>query len=214
MKCVILAGGRYGDPEQYRRWLHRAELVVAADAGADFAWRIGVRPQVVVGDMDSVAPHVLEAMERQRVQIVRHPAEKDCTDTQLALALAEERGAREIVVMGWEGDRLDHVLSNLFSGVAPLHRGVEMTYAAPGLTVHLIAADRELEGTPGDLVSVVALSEAAVGVSLEGFQYPLEDATLRYSYPFAVSNRLLRSPARIGLRQGVLAVFHYLSPAG
>lgn len=209
MKWVICAGGEYGEPVSYRGEIESGDIVVAVDGGANFLWHAGVRPDYLVGDMDSILPEVLVAMKAAGVETRIFPQEKDYTDTQLALALAVEKGARRIAILGWTGDRFDHALANLYSGAGLVQRGIEVIYLAAHYRVYLTDGDLQLEGRPAQLVSLLALSEKVEGVTLQGFQYPLDDATLKYDNPFAVSNRILGTTAQVRVRQGVLAVFHY-----
>lgn len=211
MKWVILAGGEYSDVMVFTSEVEPGDKIIAVDSGANFAFRARIQPDYLVGDMDSIDPQVLDYMRARGVDIRVFPPEKDFTDTQLALALAEEMGAKSLIIMGWCGDRFDHSLANLYSGIGIVQRGVRVTYISPGCRVYLVNRELQLAGKEGDLVSLLALSPAVEGVSLEGFAYPLHDAILKYDNPYAVSNRMLESRAKVSIRRGVVAVFHYES---
>ena len=90
----------------------RTRAVIAADSGLDHAHAPRRRGRLVVGDLDSVDPETLAAAELAGTTVERHPAAKDATDLELALLAARDRGAREIVVVGGHGGRLDHFLAN------------------------------------------------------------------------------------------------------
>jgi thiamine pyrophosphokinase len=75
--------------------------------------------------------------------------------------------------------------------------------------VYIINQDIEIAGEPGDIVSVLALTQEARGVTETGFDYPLENTVLKKSNPYAISNRLASSKGKISVQEGTLVVFHY-----
>ena len=100
MKCLVLANGKYGTLEEYQGVIKGSDLIICADGGANYAYEMGLIPAYIVGDMDSIRPEVKEFFALQQVTVKKYPRSKDFTDTQLALALAEELGADEIVMLG------------------------------------------------------------------------------------------------------------------
>src|SRR5690242_16479181 len=111
MLVVVFAGGDPVDP-RVARLVPRDAMYVAADSGLHAAHELGIRADVVVGDMDSVDPAQLEAAMAAGAVIERHRAEKDFTDLELALRVAERAGATDLLVVGGAGGRLDHLLAN------------------------------------------------------------------------------------------------------
>ncbi|MGI6487304.1 MAG: thiamine diphosphokinase [Syntrophothermaceae bacterium] len=212
MKWIILTGGDYGEAafsSEYLKEIVPGDRIIAVDSGANFAWQVGLQPEFLVGDMDSINPAVYNKMKEQGVKVHTYPRAKDYTDTQLALKLAEESGASRIAIMGFTGSRLDHVLATLYSGIRLVRKGIKVTYLAPEFRVYLLNGNLQLTGESGDLVSLVALTENVTGVSLTGFAYPLHQATLQLDKPYAVSNQMLSDSAQIEVGQGIVAVFHY-----
>ena len=196
--CYIFASGEYGN-----QWpdLREGDLCIAADGGFSQMQAHGVEPDLVVGDFDSlgyVPPHP---------HIVRHPVEKDDTDTALALSEGWSRGYRTFHIYGALGGRLDHTLANvqLLSGLAG--RGGQGVLIGPGMTVTAVHnGTLELEGEPGQTLSVFCWGEPAQGVTLEGLKYTLDHATLTCDVPRGVSNEFLGGPARITVERGTLVV--------
>lgn len=212
MKCVVLANGEYGeDLEPYRGLIAKADIILCADGGANYAFELGARPACIIGDMDSITTRVRDYFSEINIPVKKYPRQKDFTDTQLALNEAETLGADEIVLIGSLGRRLDHTLSNLYSCIDMVGRGIKVSHLTPEMEVHLVGRRLQLKGQPGDLVSVLVLSDQAFGVSEKGFEYPLEKVTMSKGNPFAISNRMLREEALITVNEGVLAVFHYYS---
>ncbi len=213
MKCVVLANGEYGPLREYRRVISAGDIIICADGGANYAYELGLMPAYIVGDMDSIRPEVKEYFEAQRAVVKKYPRRKDFTDTQLALSLAEELEADEVLFLGTLGKRLDHTLSNLYSGIEMAIMGKQVTHFSPDCIVYLTARRIIITGQKGDVVSVLPLSEKALGVCEKGFEYPLENVVLEKKNPYTVSNTLADECGEISVEDGVLAVFHFLKSA-
>ena len=212
MKFLIMASGEYGAPDWYRGRVRLFDRVIAANGGAARALWLGVVPTWVVGDMDSLSQADREKLDGAGAVFYTYPPEKDDTDTQLALGLAQKEGADEIVVWGGAGDRIDHTLSNLFSAAGFVEQGIAIRFEHPRVTVYLVCDRLVVPGRVGDTVSLIALGNGAAGVSLDGFRYPLREAVLDYRRPYTVSNVIVEPDPSVRVTSGVLAVIHYLQP--
>lgn len=188
--------------------------VIAADGGANLALECELQPHLVIGDMDSVDPALLENLEAQGSEIRRYPAEKDLTDLELALLAAAERNASTIRVLGALGGRLDHTLSNIYLLALP-----ELT----GRDVRLVSGNQEawlmppgeavISGTKGDTLSLVPLNGAVEGVETENLYYPLHAETLRFGPARGVSNVMTADRARVRSQRGELLIIHTVGKA-
>jgi thiamine pyrophosphokinase len=143
------------------------------------------------------------------VRFQKHSPRKDFTDLQLVLKAAQEWGADELILLGTVGKRLDHTLANLYSGIDLVRRGIKVSHYTPEFWVHIINQAIAIEGRPGDIVSVLSLTDEAQGVNEVGFEYTLVDAALEKSKPYGVSNVLAGQQGTIAVNSGILAVFHY-----
>lgn len=208
MAALIMANGDYTDPEWYGTRTREFDFVICADGGAVSAKQIGILPDIITGDLDSINESVLSFMKERGVQFSIYPPEKDFTDTYLALDAAAKEGLTDLVIWGGTGGRLDHTLANLQTAAFFVKKGMGIRFESPSETVYIIKDDLILKGHPGDTVSVLALNERAEGVTLTGFKYPLNNAALNSDQPTGISNILLDIEARIRLRSGILAVFH------
>lgn len=215
-RWLVMANGAYGNDSEEKESWYREESkgfhkILCADGGTNHARRFGIHPDFVVGDMDSIDPKEQRFMEEQKVAFHLVPAEKDITDTQLALDIAARGGAGEIVIWGGAGDRLDHTLANLLSAVPYAKTGIHIRFDSPELTIHLVKDERTLQGTVGDTVTVLSLLPEAKDVTLTGFYYPLKHAALDAFHPVGVSNLMTEETAHIRIGEGILAVFHMKS---
>jgi thiamine pyrophosphokinase len=212
LKYLIITNGDYGDPDWYRRHSGSFDRIICVDGGAGRARTLGITPDWLVGDMDSINPADRTYMEQAGVILKTFPRHKDYTDTQLALTLAVKEGAGKIVVWGGTGSRLDHTISNIFSAARFLENGIEIIFDAPAVTIYLIKDRLVLPAKVGDTVSLLVLGDSATGVTLHGFEYPLNGAFLEGRWQWAVSNVVSTLNPVVEVASGDLAVIHYKLP--
>ena len=207
MKAIVVAGGDAAPDDA--GLLAGAEMVIAADSGADWVASRGVVPDLVVGDMDSIDPALLERLVAQGAAVEAHPAEKDASDAELAVARAVAAGADEIVILGGlRGERLDHELANLLLLSDPRWEGIDLRIERGGTTVRCLhGGDRaEVTGPAGDLVTLLPLGVDAEGVRTSGLRYELHDETLAAGRSRGLSNEIVEAPASVSLKGGRLLV--------
>lgn len=204
--ALIFTGG---DAPQLtlREQLPDAALVIAADSGWAYATAFGFTPDLLVGDMDSIQPEHLAAARASDTEIIEHSADKDFTDTELALQLARKFDYRHIHVVSGGGNRFDHLL-------AMVHSLVEHADDAT-LTAHIgaqhvrIVTPREsatFTAEPGATISLIPLGGHARGVTTHGLQWELRRSTLRSFASRGVSNVATSATIAVSLRTGALAV--------
>ena len=209
MRCVILANGEYGELAGYSDLFREGDIIICADGGANYASRLGLMPACIIGDLDSIEPEIKEFYEACNVDLIKFPPQKDFTDIQASINLAYELDPDEIVLLGTLGKRVDHTLANLFLSIEPANKGIQVSHFTPGCWVYIVKDNLEFTGNPGDLVSVLALTDQATGVSEAGFQYIPTTPLLEKDKPYAVSNVLSGTVGKVKVSQGILAVFHY-----
>jgi thiamine pyrophosphokinase len=182
--------------------------VLAADSGLDHALALGLRVDVVVGDLDSVAPGALDRAATAGTAVDRHPRAKDHTDLELALvhAWAVAGPGGSVLVVGDGAGRLDHALAALLLLAHPAGEAVhtrallgpaEVVVVRPALAWHL-------DGPAGQLLTLVPVGGVARGITTAGLRYHLRDEALDPGSTRGVSNELAGGPASVALREGVL----------
>ena len=207
MRIVVVASGRLEAIDVAH--LDRADLVVAADGGAESLDALGRRPDLLVGDMDSVGPALAERLEAAGAGVERHPADKERSDTELALEAAFARGATEIVLLGAiGGDRLDHELANLLLLADPGLAGCDVRIESGSSTARVLRGGERLalSGSVGDLVSLLPIGGDASGVITDGLRWSLEHARLGFGRSRGLSNEIVAAPASVSLERGTLVV--------
>jgi thiamine pyrophosphokinase len=179
--------------------------VIAADSGVEHALSLGLAVDLVVGDLDSASPDAIERATAAGAAVERHPVAKDATDLELALDAAGRIGAGHIHVLGGHGGRLDHLLANVLLLARPQHAGATVTAQMGAARVAIVRDRATLHGPIGDLVTLLPLHGAALGVTTSGLLYPLTDEDLPIGTSRGVSNEITHDPAGVSLREGVLA---------
>lgn len=186
-------------------------IVVAADGGALKAVALGLRPNVVVGDADSLSAEDVARLRADGVEVLVFPPDKDESDTELAVREALRRGAQRLIIVGaFGGRRFEHTLANVLLLTLPELRGRDACLADGASVVRVLFGGERLEitGEPRDFVSLLPLTKQASGVTTEGLAYPLAGATLNQGPARGLSNELSGVRATVSLDAGRLAVIH------
>lgn len=207
MRAVIFVNGTITDYATLAGWLRADDFLIGADGGTVHCLALGRRPDVIVGDLDSVDPQEVARLAAMGVQIERHPPAKNETDLELALECAQRHGADEVLLLGALGGRLDQTLGNLlilvqreWPFVLLIGEGDQLAQVVrSGELLHLQAP---VSGT----VSVIPLSATVTGITYTGLEYPLIDATLHLGSTRGMSNVVATLPATIQISQGLLLV--------
>ncbi|MDD4507527.1 MAG: thiamine diphosphokinase [Eubacteriaceae bacterium] len=209
MIIFIFTGGHYGTPDFYKKMLDQAgeRRVIAADKGAEMVARLGLKPDLLVGDFDSVDLRILKKMAGAGVPIQRHPVRKNQTDTELAIALAMKEKPQKVILFGATGTRMDHVLASIHSLYPLLEAGIPAALVDEYNTLSLLKGTRQLELPSGTTLSILAYTDTVRGVTLSGFEYPLKDVTLSHAGAgWTVSNVTTPPPQMITVQEGILLV--------
>lgn len=207
MHAVIFAGGTLQPGKAVDAALAQADLIIAADSGADSALRYGLTPSIIIGDFDSlVIP--LRTLEAMSSEIIHATREKDETDTELAVQVAIERGANTITILGGLGGmRFDHTMANIL-----LLAGYE-------IPIRIVDGDTTcwmlrgpgsilVKGKAGDLLSLFPLTAEATGIETHHLYYPLRSDSLAFGKPRGISNVLTHDEAEVSLASGMLLIIH------
>ena len=210
MKFVIISGG-YIDDAFALNWLkeNKYDCMIAADSGMNFLYLNGIVPDIIAGDFDSVEDESLDEFSgMSEVEVLRLNPIKDDTDTEFVIREAIRRGAKEIIVLGATGTRLDHVLANVHLLGIGLEENISIQLVEKNNRIRMIDNCIEIKKTKqyGNFVSVLPVKGDAKGVSLEGMKYPLKDAEIACFSSLGISNEIKSETAKLSVKQGILLV--------
>lgn len=209
-RIVVISGGVVGDREFLRGVIEKAgdPVIICADGAARHVRPLGIVPTYIVGDMDSVDEETLDYFAGQGSQVRTFRAEKDETDTELALREAFALNPDEIWIVGALGGRIDHALANIGLLVACVKEGIHTRIIDETCAMTVIDTLHECEGRKGDTISLLPLSSRVTGITLTGFKYPLDRATIEIGETLGISNRLINERGTIAIESGYLLVIH------
>ena len=206
-RCAIFAGGDMPDvmpynlPEYYKDF----ECVICADSGYKHAKRLGIVPDVIVGDFDSYDGELPEGVE-----VIRTVPEKDDTDTLMAIKKAIAMGYNEISLFGaLGGKRFEHTIANIQTMMYARKHGCKLGIYGESTLLLQGTEDGEqnyLREDEGTYLSVFAMTESADIEYMRGVKYPLENYRMVQSFPIGVSNEITGTTADIKLKSGVVLI--------
>lgn len=204
-RCIIIAAGDLTVSELN---VSEADLVIAADGGIGYMGVLGVEPDIILGDFDSLSDEERRAVEVLKGEIpervITLPVEKDDTDTMAAIRLGLERGYRDFRIYGGTGgSRLDHTIANIQSllfiknhdAVGYLMDGNGMIFVIKNETV-------DFRENMHGMMSLFSLTGKSEGVTISGMKYPLNDYTLTNDFPIGISNSFIGQAASVTVKNG------------
>lgn len=199
-KIALVITGGYCNVEAVKKLLPESvDLKIAADSGYMTAQKLGITPDITMGDFDSYKDKLPPEMNTLRVA-----CEKDVTDTMLACEYAKDNGCRYITIVGGTGGRIDHSISNVFYLEDLRRQGIRVKLTDGENTVQVILDETVTVKADGGYFSIFALDKCTV--TEYGCKYPLNNATLVRQRPYAVSNEVEGDYAVIKIEGAALLV--------
>lgn len=204
MTILIFANGDLPETAWVKPLLERATLVIAADGGAWHVERLGSRPGIIIGDLDSYPREKIQP----GTQIISYPAAKDETDLELALLYALENYDEPIEVIGAFGGRVDQMLANMLLLAHPLALSRPVSLRSQHQTLWLVTNYSEIKGETGDTVSLIPLKGEVLVQETMGLKWPLHNSVLAFGPARGISNALTQPTASLTIAEGYLFCIH------
>ncbi|MBX7138820.1 MAG: thiamine diphosphokinase [Oligoflexia bacterium] len=188
----------------------RYDLLYCADGGATQAMALGLKPDLIAGDLDSIDHETLKQAELSGIPLRRFPRDKDLTDLELCLLEAVKLTPFQILIVGALGLRVDQHLSNLLLLTRPQFNGIRIGVIDTHQSIWILRAGESIEliGKQGDLLSIIPVSERVLGVNADGTFWPLKAAALELGDSRTVSNVFLGSCVRVSISSGLCLIIH------
>jgi thiamine pyrophosphokinase len=202
-KALIICNGESPTRAFARRLARASDCIVAADGGANVARRYGIRPDAIVGDLDSISRGTRRFFSSC---LILHVPRQDKTDLEKALDFVAFRDIRKVAIIGVTGRRIDFTLGNL-SVLWNYTSYVDLVVAGDGWFATPVGRAKEMRARVGTTVSLIPFG-VCKGVTLRGLQYPLHSASMEVG-EIGVSNIVTASPFRVEVKKGkmLLIVF-------
>lgn len=211
MNTLIITGGEIINSKDILKYCkeHIGPNIIAVDKGLEVLYQLGVIPNHVVGDFDSVDAEILKFYQN-KTQVIFHKynSEKDNTDTDIALQLAIQLNSSTITIMGALGKRMDHALSNIHILNYALEAKIPCQILDAYNKIYLVKNNVTLYKNKiyGKYISLIPLTSTVEGLTLIGFKYLLKNDSLSIGKSLGVSNEIVEDVARIELKKGILIV--------
>lgn len=206
MKFVIVSGGTKPSLDLIKKELLNSDCLICADSGANSMYEYGIFPDYIVGDLDSIKEEALEFFNNTNTEIVKYPPEKDYTDTEIAVDKAISLGAKEIVLLGCIGSRIDHLMGNLGMLLKCLRKNILATMKDDNNVIMITNKNVTLNGHAGTTFSLAAYFSEVYNLTIKGAKYLLKDYFLKIGDPITISNEFLEEKVNIEFTKGILLI--------
>ena len=206
-KCLIISGGEFSKPDfSLIPQICDFDYVIACDKGFEYAQKLHIKPDLVIGDFDSLSESYITQLEKMN-NVQRYSTEKDDTDTMLACRIALEKGCKFICIISCFGNRLDHTLANLQAAIFLSEQNAHCYLLGDKDFMTAISnSSITIPKKQGWSLSVFSASDVSEGVSISGAKYSVQNIVMKNSYPLGVSNEFIGKSSEISVREGCLLV--------
>ena len=192
MRAVIIGSGHIGDCDYIKSKIAQNDYIICADGGYDHAVKMGLEPDILIGDFDSI----LKLPETEKIE---YPARKDFTDGELCVKYAAEHGFDDVLLLAMTGDRADHTITDILL----LTQCKKGCIADDNNEIYLLRDSVTINGNAGDTVSIVPVGGDVCGITTTNLEYPLCDETLYFGESRGISNVMTANECTITAKKGM-----------
>lgn len=207
-RAVIFLHGNKPDEEEIKNIIRKTDTIICADGGTEYAIEAGLIPDMVLGDLDSLSEKFQKRLKDLKIPLQQFPAEKDFTDSELAITYALKQGFRDLIFFAAFGTRIDHFLANITFLSKKSGDGIKITVIDNFQTLYLTSYELDIKGKRGDFISLIPLGIDAQGVTTRGLKWELYNDTLYFGATRGVSNEFIKSNIHVSVEKGTILVVH------
>lgn len=206
MRAVLVCNGTISDYNSLKKHINSSDYIISVDGGAGHLRKMGIMPNILIGDFDSANSEDLKYFINQGIEAYKFPIEKDMTDSELAIEKALEIGASELLFIGAIGSRVDHSFANVFLLKKILDMGLKACIIDENNQIYMFNTTFTLQKQDGYKLSLIPISQKVTGVTTEGLKYKLNDAIMTLGTSWGVSNEFLEDKVTVTIEEGILLV--------
>jgi len=207
-QAYIFINSKINKKSLSRLIINKNDLLIGVDDGAKNILNLGLTPKVVVGDFDSLNQKIITQLTQKRVRLIKYPKDKDFTDSQIALDFAVKQKIKRVIFVGLTGNRLDHVLTNLFFIVHPRYRHLDISFLDNKQSIYIVKKSLVLTGHKNDRISLIPLFNNVTGIITSSLKFLLNNETLYLGDSRGINNVMTGSTANITIKTGLLMIIH------
>jgi thiamine pyrophosphokinase len=205
-RAIIFANGKMEVAPSILAAIHTSDLIIAADGGTQHCKSLKIKPNVIIGDFDSVSSLDINSYQQAGVETIQYTTNKDETDLELALLYALNHQTTHVYIFGALGKRWDMTIANILLGVQ--HRfsqlSIRLLDGRDELIILRGEGREDIMDRKGDTVSLIPVGGDALGITTDGMEYPLNDETLYLGSSRGVSNVIISDKSRVIIKTGTL----------
>lgn len=196
MRGVIIASGKIRDYEYISSFISEEDFIICADGGYNHAKNMNIKPDILIGDMDSVTDFMHD------VEVLKYPTDKDFTDGELCIKYAKEKGIDELLLVGMTSERLDHTINNILMITSfPKAKIVDENNE-----IYILKDNLTIIGKKGKTLSIIPVSGDLEGISTKGLLYSLNKENLLFASCKGNSNVITDDECEITAQKGMAIV--------
>jgi thiamine pyrophosphokinase len=216
-RVVIFVNGNLSDLSRAKKIINKQDYLIAADGGVKHILKLGLIPHVVIGDFDSTPLPLQKKLKKmckglinQTPTLIKYPTKKDKTDFELAIDYCLEKKFQEIIIFGILGDRIDHLLANIFllTKIQTENKSIKIKIIEGNKEIYILNKKVIINGHIGDELSIIPLDNKLEGATADGLYYRLIDDTLSFGSTRGISNVFIKTSVTIIVNNGIALVVH------
>ncbi len=193
MRAVIIGNGNISDIDAIRLKIKDDDYIICADGGYNIAKRMGIKPDVLIGDLDSITDY------NNDIKTIKYPSKKDFTDGELCLDYAIEKGYDDILLLCMTSTRLDHTINNILM----LSRCKSAVIADEKNEIYILKDVLNIKNKKGKTLSILPIKGNLEGITTEGLMYSLNNETLYFGECRGNSNEISDDFCKITVKKGM-----------
>lgn len=207
MKVLVVSGGNVPKSEVVKFYHEEASLIIGVDSGCKYLLKNNIIPHYIVGDFDSANKGDIIELENKGVIKYQYNSEKDFTDSEIAMNLAIDNNATEIILLGGTGSRFDHTFANIGLMLKAKERGVTLIIVDDNNKIYMVDKDTEFKRDKNyDYISFLAYRDEVNNLEIKGAKYSLKNYNLKVGESRTVSNEFLEQKINISFDSGIILV--------
>lgn len=205
-RAVVVCNGDSPSAEFTHKIIRSTDFIICANGGSKIALKLGIIPHVAIGDLDSLSKKYVKELNTLKVKLIKHPKDKDQTDSELAIEFIKKKGIKSLVVFGIFGDRIDHFLGTLTYLSNQLKYFNDITIFSPKQAIFFTKNLISIEGKTNDMISLIPIKSDVKVDFTRGLRWELRNEILEYGKTRGVSNVFEDKKVEIKISSGTLMI--------
>jgi len=208
-RAIIFANGNLSDLSHAKKIINKEDCLIAADGAVKHILKLKLIPKIIIGDLDSTP---LSLQKELKVQFIKYPRKKDKTDFELAVDYCLENKFQEIIIFGVLGDRIDHLMANIFllAKIQTENPTIKIKVIEGKKEIFILNKEIVINGKIGDEISIIPVGEKLEDILTDGLEYQLDNESLLFGSTRGISNVMNKKLVKIKASAGNAMIEHNL----